>query len=154
MILSYLNPVKSYQTLKESFNDLTKFKKYKKIVFSLQEEGKLEQIGLRLDNDANLYLGINLNPELLLYSETSQESVELKMVSDKMTKYTDFLTKEGIIDSVKVDYERVQSEEYYGYVLRISYAFTKYTTKSKIIYGISYFLLIILSLVGLVILIK
>ncbi len=153
MILRYLNPVNSYQALKESVNDLAKFKKYKKIVFSLQEEGKLEQIGLRLDDGANLYLGINLNPELLLYSETSQESVELKMVSDKMTKYTDFLTKEGIIDSVRVDYERVQSEEYYGYVLKISYAFTKYT-QSKVVYGISYFLLIALALTGLFILIK
>lgn len=154
MILNYLNPVKKYRDLIDCLNDLKKFNRYKKIVFSLQKEGKLEKIGFSLDQTSNLYLGINLNPELLLYSETSQESVELKMVSEKMTKYTDFLTKEGIIDSVKVDYERIQTEEYYGYILKISYSFTKYS-KKMLFHILTYFAITLSMIVaGVVYLIK
>jgi hypothetical protein len=86
-----------------------------------------------------------LNPELLLYSDTSQESVELRLISEKMNKYNDFLTKEGILDSIKVDYERIQTEEHYGYVLQISFNFKQYK-KSDFIYGISYFSAIALGI--------
>jgi hypothetical protein len=89
-----------------------------------------------------MYLGINLNPELLLYSETSQETVELKLISEKMLKHNDFLMKEGILDFIKVDYDRVQSETFYGYVIQISFRFTKYSL-NKMIYDIAYFLTLI-----------
>ena len=138
MNLKKLNPVENYRGLKQNLKELALFKKYKSIVLELQKEGKLEKIGFSLDSEGNLYLGIDLNPELLLYSETSQESVELKLISEKMNKYTDFLTKEGILDSVKVDYDRIKNEEYYGYVLKISYAFQKYK-KEEFRYQISYF---------------
>lgn len=138
MIAKYLNPLKVYKSLTESLEELKNHSKYKKIIFELAAEGKLETIGFSVDNRANLYLGIDLNPELLLYSETSQESVELKLISEKMKKYTDFLTKEGILDSVRMDYDRVKTEEYYGYVLQIKFNFTKYE-KSKFIYDLGYF---------------
>ena len=97
----------------------------------------MDAIGLSHDADGNLYLGIDLNPELLLYSDTSQETVELRLIGEKMKKYTDFLTKEGILDAVNVDYDRVKSDAYYGYVLQIKYNFTKYQRK-KFIYDVAY----------------
>ena len=139
MMFDKINPVKVFKNLKASIEDLSNFYKYQKIIFELQRDGKLEAIGFSLDEDANLYLGINLNPELLLYSETSTDSVELKMVGEKMRKYTDFLTKEGILDFVKVDYDRIQTEAYYGYILQVKYDFKKYR-RGRFIYGISYFL--------------
>jgi hypothetical protein len=137
MKLRYLSPIVTYRLLDTNLDELSKYRTYKKIINELNAIGKLDEIGFRADEDGNLYLGINLNPELLLYSETSQESVELKLVSEKMNKYNDFLTKEGILDSIKVDYERVQSEEFYGYILQISYNFVKYK-KSDLVYAISY----------------
>ncbi len=137
MKLRYLSPIVAYRLLDTNLDELSKYRTYKKIITELNAIGKLDEIGFRADEDGNLYLGINLNPELLLYSETSQESVELKLVSEKMNKYNDFLTKEGILDSIKVDYERVQSEEFYGYILQISYNFVKYK-KSDLVYAISY----------------
>jgi hypothetical protein len=138
MISNYINPVKVYKRLTGALEDLTSNSKYKKVIFELAAEGKLDTIGFSVDRDANLYLGMDLNPELLLYSETSQESVELKLISEKMKKYTDFLTKEGILDSVRVDYDRVKTEEYYGYVLQIKFNFTKYK-RSQFIYDLAYF---------------
>jgi hypothetical protein len=131
-------PHVAYNMLSTCLEELSQFKKYKQIILELNESGKLSEIGFKVDPNADLYLGIDLNPELLLYSETSQESVELKLVSEKMNKYNDFLTKEGILDSIKVDYERIKNEEFYGYVLQIGFAFKKYKRRD-LIFAISYF---------------
>jgi len=146
MILNYLSPVKVYEKLSLSLTELSNRQKFKKIIFELNASGKLESLGIKVDPASNMYIGIDLNPELLLYSDTSQEPVELKLVAEKMNKYNDFLTKEGILDSIRVDYERIQTEEYYGYVLQISYNFIKYK-KSDLIYSVSYFSILGLSII-------
>ena len=149
MNLNYLSPIFAYKALKANLDELSKYRTYKKIIFDLNETGKLDQIGFKADSNANLYLGIDLNPELLLYSETSQESVELKLIAEKMNRYNDFLTKEGILDSITVDYERVKNEEFYGYVLQIGFNFSKYK-KNDLIYSISYFTFLAGAISGLV----
>ena len=141
-MINYINPIVQYHNLVNSIDDLSKFKKYKEIVLSLVRVGSLDRIGLSADEGGNMYLGIDLNPELLLYSETSKETVELKMISEKMLKYTDYLTKQGIIDFIKVDYDRVKNDTFYGYVIQIGFNFTKYT-KAKFAYSIGFFLFII-----------
>ena len=145
MILDYLSPIRIYRRLSIHAKELVNYRTFKRIIFDLNRSGKLDEVGLKADPDLNMYIGIDLNPELLLYSDTSQESVELRLISEKMNKYNDFLTKEGILDSIKVDYERIQTEEHYGYVLQISFNFKQYK-KSDFIYGISYFSAIALGL--------
>jgi hypothetical protein len=137
MNLNYLSPIFAYRKMRANLNELSKYKTYKKIIFELNEAGKLDQIGFKADSDANLYLGIDLNPELLLYSEGSQESVELKLISEKMNRYNDFLTKEGILDSITVEYERIKNDDFYGYVLQIGFNFSKYS-KKDLRYSIAY----------------
>ena len=121
MILNKLNPIWVGTSLKKNINEYQKYITYKKIIYNLNTSGKLDEIGFKTDEDANLYLGVNLNPELLLYSDASQEPVELKMISEKMLKYNDFLTKEGILDVITVDYDRVKNDSFYGYVLQIKF---------------------------------
>jgi len=133
-----LNPKKNWITIKECLLDLSRNKTYNKILTELFEKGKISEIGLRMDESMNLYVGINLNPEMLIYTDTSQESAELKYISEKLGKYTDFLTKEGIIDYIKVDYDRVKTLDYYGYILKISYDFKVYSRK-KFTRAILYF---------------
>ena len=145
MILDYLSPIRVYRRLTIHIKELSHYRTFKKIIFDLNASGKLDEIGIKADPNLNMYIGINLNPELLLYSDASQESVELKLISEKMNKYNDFLTKEGILDSIKVDYERIQTEEHYGYVLQIGFNFNQYK-KSDFIYGISYFSVTILGI--------
>jgi len=148
MILDKINPVKIFKSLQGCLEDLARFAKYKSIIAELQKDGKLDAIGLLVDADSNLYIGVNLNPELLMYSETSSESVELKMISDRMKKYTEFLTKEGILDSVKVEYDRIKNEEYYGYILQITFDYKKYK-RPVLVYAVSYFSTLALILIGL-----
>jgi len=148
MILDKINPVKIFKSLQGCLEDLARFAKYKSIIAELQKDGKLDAIGLLVDADSNLYIGVNLNPELLMYSETSSESVELKMISDRMKKYTEFLTKEGILDSVKVEYDRIKNEEYYGYILQITFDYKTYN-RPVLVYAVSYFSTLALILIGL-----
>lgn len=147
MILQKINPIWVVKSLQKNLNEFRKHQTYKKIIYDLNAAGKLEEIGFRSDSDANLYLGINLNPELLLYSDTSQESVELKMISEKMLKYNDFLTKEGILDVITVDYDRIKSEEFYGYILQIRFNDREFS-KKEVIWGISYLSVLFLGTVG------
>ncbi len=144
MILDYLAPNRVYKKLVSNLNELARYGRFKKIVIELNKSGKLDELGIKSDISANMYIGIDLNPELLLYSETSQESVELRLISEKMNKYNDFLTKEGILDVIKVDYDRVRDETYYGYILQLSFNFETYK-KSDLIYSISYFSFLALS---------
>ena len=147
MILDYLSPIRIYKRLSIHIRELINYRTFKKIIFDLNKNGKLDEVGIKADPNLNMYIGIDLNPELLLYSDTSQESVELKLISEKMNKYNDFLTKEGILDSIKVDYERIQTDEHYGYILQISFNFKQYK-KSDFIYTISYFSAISLSIIA------
>jgi hypothetical protein len=146
MISEYISPAKVFHSLKAGLEDLSNHSRYKAIVSDLEKDGKLDAIGLSHDSDGNLYLGIDLNPELLLYSDTSQETVELRLISEKMKKYTDFLTKEGILDAVNVDYDRVKTDSHYGYVLQIKYNFKKYRRR-KFIYDIVYLASITIAIV-------
>ena len=147
MILDYISPARIIKSLNSGITDLGNFYKYRDIIKELEKDGKLKELDLTTDSDGNMFLGVNLNPELLLYSDTSQESVELKLIAEKMKKYTDFLTKEGILDAVTVDYERIKTEDHYGYILRIKYAFTKYKKKTMI-YDASYLIALSLIIIG------
>lgn len=135
-----LSPKKNWNAIKECMTDLSRNKTYNIIVKELFDSGKLDVIGLKLDENLNMYVGVNLNPEMLIYSDTSQESAELKFVSEKISKYTDFLTKEGILDYIKVDYDRVKTSDYYGYILKISYDF-KFYSRKKLVSSILYFVI-------------
>lgn len=140
-ILDYINPKKVYNSLSNCITELKYYRKYKSILQELENNDSLKQIGLSLEKD-KLYFGVDLNPELLLYGDASQETVEMKFVKEKMLKYTEFLKKEGILDSIIADYDRIQSPDYYGYVIEIKYAFREYSS-SVFVYNISYFTLLI-----------
>ena len=144
MILNKLNPIWVGTSLKKNINEYQKYITYKKIIYNLNTSGKLDEIGFKTDEDANLYLGVNLNPELLLYSDASQEPVELKMISEKMLKYNDFLTKEGILDVITVDYDRVMNDSFYGYVLQIKFNFSNFKRR-EVVWAISYFTILLLA---------
>lgn len=151
-IKEYIHPILIFKSLKECLIELEHYKKYKSIIAELEQNGSLDRMKIVKEDDY-LLIGVDLNPELLIYAEDAIESAELRMVADRMKKYSVFLQKEGILDSVKANHERIKSEDYYGYLINISFDFKKYS-KFKLRYSISYFIglfLIITTLIGLVI---
>lgn len=147
MILDYFNPKVQWENLKLCLQDKKHHKKYMEIVDEMIIDGKLDKLKLSYDAQRNMYLGFNLNPELLIYEDASQETVELSMVKDKLKMYTEFLTKEGILDFVTMSHDRVRNPDYYGYILKIEFDF-KYYTKKKYVYSITYFSTLAIKLAG------
>jgi len=139
-ILEHINPKKVFNSLKNCLTELKYNRNFNKIVRELESDGSLEKMGLNLRKN-RLYFGVDLNPELLLYGESSQETVEMKFVQEKMLKYTEFLKKEGILDSITADYDRIQNVDYYGYVIEIKFAFREYSFR-KLAYNIMYFVML------------
>lgn len=145
-ILEYLNPKHIFESIQGMVIEKVQSRRFAKILIELKNEGKLRELGIRLTNN-KLYVGVDLNPELLLYEdETALESVELKFVSEKIRKYTEFLQNEGILDSIKAEYDRAYSDAFYGYVVEISFAYSKYN-KNRLIYDIIYSIVTIGSLI-------
>ena len=136
-ILDYIYPNRIWKSLKSDIKELQYYKKYKTIVDELEASGRLKEMGMS-HLDGKLYVGVDLNPELLLYSEESQNQVEINFITEKMRRYTDFLQKEGVLDVIKADYDRVQNSDYYGYIIQIEFDFKKYE-KFKFRYSIGYF---------------
>lgn len=145
-ILDYIYPNRVWKSLKSDISELQYYKKYKNILKDLEESNRLKEMGMT-HVSGKIYLGIDLNPELLLYSEESQNQVEINFVSEKMRRFTDFFQKEGILDVIKADYDRVQNSDYYGYVVQIEFDFKKYK-KSKFRYAIGYFSTLVILLVS------
>ena len=61
-----------------------------------------------------------------------------------MLKYNDFLTKEGILDVITVDYDRVKNDSFYGYVLQIKFNFSNFKRR-EVVWAISYFTILLLA---------
>ena len=147
----YIYPHLILSSLKDAILDIKHLKKYESILDELDASEKLSKMGFRR-NGNKLYLGVNLNPELLMYTEDSQESVELKFVSESMKRYTNFLQNEGILDSIQAEYDRVYTDDFYGYVVQISYN-KKYDPKKMkydIIYSVITSSMIIISIIMLI----
>lgn len=143
---TFILPHLVWKLLSKSIEERNYFRKYLNILSDLKEDGSLDKFGIRLENNGEMYIGINLNPELLIYEMEAQEPVEMRFLTDAMKKYTDFFTRMSIIDYVIADYERIKTEDYYGYVVKIYFNFKSYS-RFNIIYPIAYFL-VLLSLVA------
>jgi len=148
---NYLYPNLIFKRFKEYQKILSYKKNYKKALNDMEADGKLKEIGfLRQEDD--LLVGINLNEQLLTYDELTIETAELRYVADRLKIYTDFLQKEGILDSILADYERVKTLDYYGYVIQIKFDDKKYNQRDHIftisyLAGIPTLLILILALI-------
>lgn len=119
-IKEYINPSSILTRFKTYRKIINYRKKYESILLELEGSKKLEEAGFT-KSENRLLVGINLNEQLLTYDELTIEPAELKYVSDRLKKYTDFLQKEGILDVITADYERVKTEDYYGYIVEIKF---------------------------------
>lgn len=127
-IKEYISPGSILTRFKNYRKIISYRKKYEGIISELESSKKLEEAGF-IKNEDRLLVGINLNEQLLTYDELTIEPAELRYVSDRLKKYTDFLQKEGILDVITADYERVKTEDYYGYIVQIKFEDSQFNKK-------------------------
>lgn len=137
---NYLYPSLIIKRFKDYRKILNYRKNYVSVLNDMESNGRLNEIGL-LRKEDSLLVGINLNEQLLTYDELTIETAELRYVADKLKIYTDFLQKEGILDSIFADYERVKTSDYYGYIIQIRFDDKKYNRRDYI-FTISYLILL------------
>lgn len=136
-----LSPKIAYNKITTYISEIRKKSKYYSILDSLDKSEKFKDIGFQKIGK-NLYVGIDLDPTLLrpdYFDDEARNSAELKFISEKLKKYTDFMNKEGILDYSIADYDRVyDKKDYYGYIVEIRFDDRK-INKSNLIHGIVYF---------------
>jgi hypothetical protein len=60
-----VSPIKVYKRLAGNIEELLHYSKFRKIILELNKSGKLDEAGIKVDENSNMYIGVDLNPELL-----------------------------------------------------------------------------------------
>jgi hypothetical protein len=103
----------------------------------MQEEGLLERNGFKRGPLYSIFKGVNLRAETEMYPEEERESFELGFVAAEMKKYNELLMKEGILNMVTTETDRVHTQDYHGYTVSIWYNF-KHVKFTSILYCVIY----------------
>ena len=101
-----------------------------------------------------LYLGIDMLPELKVYKRTDLEieNEEKKRLAIEVSKFNDVFGKYGILEMIMIVTERIDTDDFYGFILEIGYKFNQARLKTYS-YLFFYSLGLITFIVGLAVLI-
>ena len=131
-LLRHINPITFIITIFDMIVEFIEFRKYVSIIERMESEGILEDNGFTRGPTHSIIKGINLRPETLLYGEDDQDKFELGLVASEMKKYNELFAKEGILNMVTTQTDRIKSEDYYGYIVSIVYNFKKINVGSML----------------------
>lgn len=146
-ILNYINPVRQIKEIVLTIKEIFLFISYIKSINKL--EPILKKDGIIKNSKYSLVKGINLKAETLLYGGTGEEleRFEISFIGKEMSKYNNIFLDEGILELIKTKANRVKNNDFYGYLVDISFNYkylTLYSIMSKIVY-ITILVLLILN---------
>ena len=84
-----------------------------------------------------MYTGVDLQPETLMYEEGPLDQFERMLVAQHMSKYNDFLMREGLLEFLRTDLERIKTEDQYGYIVWMKFNYNHFTLL-RIFYTLAY----------------
>ena len=134
--MKYLNPIVFITKLIDLIKEIFIFRKYLAIISELEKNGELTKIGLRRTRLGRLYYVKNLQPEVLLNTD-DLKGFEIMQVKESLADYNDPITRLGIIDFVKTGFQRIKTQEVYGYLVWMDFDF-KQINLERILYIILY----------------
>lgn len=132
-ILNLINPITFIVTAYNIIKELIEYRTYSQVIIRMQEEEILERNGFKRGPLYSIVKGVNLRAETEMYPEEEREGFELGFVAAEMKKYNELLMKEGILNMVTTETERVHTQDYHGYTVNIWYDF-KHTKFTSILY--------------------
>jgi hypothetical protein len=129
-----LNPVNIFKRVISISKELYMFLLYIKALNEIEPE--LEESRIVKASKFSLIKAINLKPETLLLANKLESDMdkedkkelhklELSFVGREIAKYNDIFINGGIIELIKTKATRIKDNEYYGYMVTISYNWKK-----------------------------
>tara|TARA_R110000751_G_scaffold250586_1_gene350121 strand:- start:525 stop:1004 length:480 start_codon:yes stop_codon:yes gene_type:complete len=142
-ILAYLNPIYQIKTIILTIKEIYLFISYVKTINSMEKTFKSN--GIMKDSKYTLVKGINLKAETLMYGGVGEEleRFEISFIGKEMSKYNDIFLENRILELIKTKANRIKNEDFYGYLVSISFNY-KYFTLYSILSSILYIVLMIL----------
>lgn len=136
-MLDYIKPNLIFTKLRDIYRETLDYLVFRKEIKRLEAEGKFREVNLRVTNWGAAYFGLNLPPELLLYQREGSvefQALELQRVKEALKMYNEFYTNNLLIDFVTTGYERVKTEDFYGYLIWIdfNYVYLKYDNLKQV----------------------
>lgn len=119
-ILNLLNPKTFYETLVQIIKNISNRAFYRKTMKTLQKDGSLKQLGMRLDMRSRAYYILNLEPETLMMGAEALD-LEKSRVYESLTARTGVFDKAGLTELIEASTERIKTDEYYAYLIQIKY---------------------------------
>lgn len=119
-LLDYLNPTTVFRKAQLTAKDLSNYLFYRKTIKKLEASGVLADKGMRRDMLCRVYFVINLLPETLL-AGSDVDLLEKSRVTEAIAERNEIFTKDGLLEIVVADYERIKTSEYYAYLIWVKY---------------------------------
>lgn len=123
-----LSPIYFFKFLIGMFKEAANWRFYWKKITKLQQSGQLAKRNLRVDSIKRLYFVKNIEPEALLYGEAEEggvEQFEKQFVADAIRVHNDLFIADGSIELVKAETKRIQTKDYYAYLIWMGFKFRK-----------------------------
>ena len=113
-LLNLLNPKTFYETFLQIVKNISNRNFYRKTMKTLEKNGSLKQLGMRLD-----YV-LNLEPETLMMGLETLELEKSRVLESISLKKSTFETA-GLAELIEAQTDRIKTEEYYAYLIQIKY---------------------------------
>jgi len=136
-ILTYLNPIAQVKEIYFIIKEILLFVSYANTIDNM--ETSLKKKGIVKATKFTLVKGINLKAETLMYGGKGEEleRFEISFIGKEMSKYNDMFMEAGILELIKTKANRIKNEDFYGYLVNISFNF-KYITLYSILSVVLY----------------
>lgn len=119
-ILDFLNPISFWKNLVACYRDTSNYQFYRKVISRLAQEGLLKEKGMRTDWLKRVYFVINLQPETLLAGQDT-DLLERSRVTEAIAERNQVFMKDGLLEIISADYQRIKTTEYYAYLIWVKY---------------------------------
>jgi hypothetical protein len=119
-LIEFLSPIVFWQVFKKVLVNLKNRSYYVKQMKTLDENGTLKQLGMRLDMRSRAYYILNLEPETLMMGQEVLD-LEKSRVMESINVRKPAFMKANLFEMIEIETSRIKNEDYYAYLIQIKY---------------------------------
>jgi len=121
-MFKYLNPLYFIKVIKCIFKNISMRKEFNNVLYNIVNDEAFKYIKTEIKSNV-LFFGINLKPEIKLVRSTDfdLDVEEKKQLAVQISRFNDVFLKYGIIEMIKIHPEKIDDENFYGFIVNVSY---------------------------------